>query len=214
MNEKENIDYILLNILKYYEKSGYNELLLTFENTPCDRLLFEIVRKNRDKFKGSIYIECSLSSFENLFQTILNEKEREDFTFSNLDDIDIRLNLNQFAKTRYRICGKNELVCKSYLKYDYDKNDAYPLYGYTDEEIESMLKFLQISIDDLEKEGYGLDSFNLELLKQYLYNYRTFVEENDKEKISEFLSYIRRQRNLITKFIIPLKEIQDLENII
>ena len=64
MNEKENIDYILLNILKYYQKSGYTDILLTFENTPCDRLLFEIVRRNYDKF-DNVYVTragCTVSA--------------------------------------------------------------------------------------------------------------------------------------------------------
>ena len=165
MNEKENIDYILLNILKYYQKSGYTDILLTFENTPCDRLLFEIVRRNYDKF-DNVYVECSLSEFETLFTTILTEKEKEKFTFSNLDDIDIRL--NQSNRTKYRVCGKNELYCKSYLKYDYDKNDAYPLFGYTDEEIRKMLIFLNIDVDNLAAESYGLSPTDLEFLRQYL----------------------------------------------
>lgn len=208
MNEKENIDYILLNILKYYQKSGYTDILLTFENTPCDRLLFEIVRRNYDKF-DNVYVECSLSEFETLFTTILTEKEKEKFTFSNLDDIDVRL--NQGNRTKYRVCGKNELYCKSYLKYDYDKNDAYPLFGYTDEEIRKMLIFLNIDVDSLVAESYGLSPTDLEFLRQYLYNYRDFVETNDKVQISNFLNYIKRQRNLITKFVIPLAEIQKME---
>lgn len=210
MNEKENIDYILLNILKYYQKSGYTDILLTFENTPCDRLLFEIVRRNYDKF-DNIYVECSLSEFETLFTTILTEKEKEKFTFSNLDDIDVRL--NQGNRTKYRVCGKNELYCKSYLKYDYDKNDAYPLFGYTDEEIRKMLIFLNVNIDNLAAESYGLSPTDLEFLRQYLYNYKDFVETNDKSQISNFLDYIKRQRNLITKFVIPLAEIQNMEKL-
>lgn len=211
MNAKENIDYILLNILKYYKKSGFQDILLTFENTPCDRLLFEIVRRNYDKF-DNIYIECSLSAYENLFSSILTDEEKSRFTFSNLDDIDVRL--NKIYRTKYRVCGKNELHCKSYLKYDYDQNDAYPLFGYQDEEIAEMLKYFNIEIEGLTEECYGLSLEDLQFLKQYLYNYRDFVETNDKNQISNFLDYIRRQRNLITKFVIPLAEIQNMEKLV
>lgn len=209
MNAKENIDYILLNILKYYQKSGFKDILLTFENTPCDRLLFEIVRRNYDKF-DNIYIECSLSAHENLFTSILTDEEKEKITFSNLDDIDIRL--NKHYRTKYRLCGKNELYCKSYLKFDYDENDAYPLFGYKDEEIIEMLKYFNIKVESLVEESYGLPLEDLNLLKQYLYDYRNFAEDNDNAQISKFLNYIKRQRSLITKFVIPLADVQQMEN--
>ena len=51
MNIEENIDYIFLNILKYYQKSNLDAIVINFDNTPNDRLLFEIIRENIEKFK-------------------------------------------------------------------------------------------------------------------------------------------------------------------
>ena len=51
MNIEENIDYIFLNILKYYQKSNLDAIVINFDNTPNDRLLFEIIRENIEKQK-------------------------------------------------------------------------------------------------------------------------------------------------------------------
>ena len=64
---KEDIDYILLNLIKYYRMSGLNSITISFNNTIADRLLVEIIKNNRKDF-DKVILECDKNKYNNLFK--------------------------------------------------------------------------------------------------------------------------------------------------
>lgn len=207
MNIEENIDYIFLNILKYYQKSNLDAIVINFDNTPNDRLLFEIIRENIEKF-NLIYIQCDLDKYEKLFSEILSIEEKEKITFR-----DLKSYIKNNGKIDYIISSKNKLYCKSFLKFDYDENDLYPLFNYSNEEILKLLSKYNIKIDELNKEQYGLENNKIEILNNYYYNYEKFMESS-KEDVQFILTFVHKQNMLKTKIIPSLNDMKNMEKYI
>lgn len=204
MNIEENIDYIFLNILKYYQKSNLDAIVINFDNTPNDRLLFEIIRNNINRF-NIIIIECDLDKYEKLFSEILTDEEKEKLVFR-----DVKNFIYPHEKIDYLISSKNKIYCKSFLKFDYDKNDLYPLFNYSNSEILELLSKYNIKINELNKEQYGLEDNKIEILNNYYYNYEKFMESS-KEDIQYIFSFIHKQNMLKTKIIPSLNDMKNME---
>ena len=191
---KEDIDYILLNLIKYYRMSGLNSITISFNNTIADRLLVEIIKNNRKDF-DKVILECDKNKYNNLFKeedNIILMKENKELT--------------------YRISAKNKLYCLSFLTYKYDNNNLYPLYNYNEEQMKEMLSFYKINANELSNEEYGLSEEDLANLKEYLYNYTNFVEDNNIDS-KKTLKYINQRNKLKTKIIPTLKEMQTIKTI-
>ena len=207
MNIEENIDYIFLNILKYYQKSNLDAIVINFDNTPNDRLLFEIIRENIEKF-NLIYIQCDLDKYEKLFSEILSIEEKEKITFR-----DLKSYIKNNGKIDYIISSKNKLYCKSFLKFDYDENDLYPLFNYSNEEILELLSKYNIKIDELNKEQYGLENNKIEILNNYYYNYEKKMKTTKKD-VHIILKFVDKQNMLKTKIIQNLNDMKNMEKYI
>lgn len=191
---KEDIDYILLNLIKYYRMSGLNSITISFNNTIADRLLVEIIKNNRKDF-DKVILECDKNKYNNLFKeedNIILMKENKELT--------------------YRISAKNKLYCLSFLTYKYDNNNLYPLYNYNEEQMKEMLSFYKINANELSNEEYGLSEEDLANLKEYLYNYTNFVEDNNIDS-KKTLKYINQRNKLKTKIIPTLKEMQTIKTL-
>lgn len=191
---KEDIDYILLNLIKYYQMSGLNSITISFNNTIADRLLVEIIKNNRKDF-DKVILECDKNKYNNLFKeedNIILMKENKELT--------------------YRISAKNKLYCLSFLIYKYDNNNLYPLYNYNEEQMKEMLSFYKINANELSNEEYGLSEEDLANLKEYLYNYTNFVEDNNIDS-KKTLKYINQRNKLKTKIIPTLKEMQTIKTL-
>ena len=191
---KEDIDYILLNLIKYYQMSGLNSITISFNNTIADRLLVEIIKNNRKDF-DKVILECDKNKYSNLFKeedNIILMKENKELT--------------------YRISAKNKLYCLSFLIYKYDNNNLYPLYNYNEEQMKEMLSFYKINANELNNEEYGLSEEDLANLKEYLYNYTNFVEDNNIDS-KKTLKYINQRNKLKTKIIPTLKEMQTIKTL-
>lgn len=191
---KEDIDYILLNLIKYYQMSGLNSITISFNNTIADRLLVEIIKNNRKDF-DKVILECDKNKYNNLFKeedNIILMKENKELT--------------------YRVSAKNKLYCLSFLIYKYDNNNLYPLYNYNEEQMKEMLSFYKINANELNNEEYGLSEEDLANLKEYLYNYTNFVEDNNIDS-KKTLKYINQRNKLKTKIIPTLKEMQTIKTL-
>lgn len=191
---KEDIDYILLNLIKYYRMSGLNSITISFNNTIADRLLVEIIKNNRKDF-DKVILECDKNKYNNLFKeedNIILMKENKELT--------------------YRVSAKNKLYCLSFLTYKYDNNNLYPLYNYNEEQIKEMLSFYKINANELSDEEYGLSEEDLANLKEYLYNYTNFVENNNIDS-KKTLKYLNQRNKLKTKIIPTLKEMQTIKTL-
>lgn len=191
---KEDIDYILLNLIKYYQMSGLNSITISFNNTIADRLLVEIIKNNRKDF-DKVILECDKNKYNNLFKeedNIILMKENKELT--------------------YRVSAKNKLYCLSFLIYKYDNNNLYPLYNYNEEQMKEMLSFYKINANELSNEEYGLSEEDLANLKEYLYNYTNFVEDNNIDS-KKTLKYLNQRNKLKTKIIPTLKEMQTIKTL-
>ena len=191
---KEDIDYILLNLIKYYRMSGSNSITISFNNTIADRLLVEIIKNNRKDF-DKVILECDKNKYNNLF------KEEDNIIL-----------MEENKELTYRVSAKNKLYCLSFLTYKYDNNNLYPLYNYNEEQMKEMLSFYKINANELNNEGYGLPEEDLANLKEYLYNYTNFVENNNIDS-KKTLKYINQRNKLKTKIIPTLKEMQTIKTL-
>lgn len=191
---KEDIDYILLNLIKYYRMSGLNSITISFNNTIADRLLVEIIKNNRKDF-DKVILECDKNKYNNLF------KEEDNIIL-----------MEENKELTYRVSAKNKLYCLSFLTYKYDNNNLYPLYNYNEEQMKEMLSFYKINANELSNEEYGLSEENLANLKEYLYNYTNFVENNNIDS-KKTLKYINQRNKLKTKIIPTLKEMQTIKTL-
>ena len=191
---KEDIDYILLNLIKYYQMSGLNSITISFNNTIADRLLVEIIKNNRKDF-DKVILECDKNKYNNLF------KEEDNIIL-----------MEENKELTYRISAKNKLYCLSFLIYKYDNNNLYPLYNYNEEQMKEMLSFYKINVNELSNEEYGLSEEDLTNLKEYLYNYTNFVENNNIDS-KKTLKYINQRNKLKTKIIPTLKEMQTIKTL-
>ena len=189
---KEDIDYILLNLIKYYQMSGLNSITISFNNTITDRLLVEIIKNNRKDF-DKVILECDKNKYNNLF------KEEDNIIL-----------MEENKELTYRVSAKNKLYCLSFLTYKYDNNNLYPLYNYNEEQMKEMLSFYKINVNELNNEEYGLSEEDLANLKEYLYNYTNFVEDNNIDS-KKTLKYINQRNKLKTKIIPTLKEMQTIK---
>ena len=189
---KEDIDYILLNLIKYYQMSGLNSITISFNNTIADRLLVEIIKNNRKDF-DKVILECDKNKYNNLF------KEEDNIIL-----------MEENKELTYRVSAKNKLYCLSFLTYKYDNNNLYPLYNYNEEQMKEMLSFYKINVNELNNEEYGLSEEDLANLKEYLYNYTNFVEDNNIDS-KKTLKYINQRNKLKTKIIPTLKEMQTIK---
>ena len=208
MKPIENIDYILLNILKYYKKSELKTIVIHFNNTKNDRLLFEIIKRNLNKF-DNVIVECYFEKYEKLFNSILTKEEKDKIIFKSCQEEIIKFLQTTNLKNFYKISAKDKLYCRSFLKFNYNNSDLYPLFNFTEEEIDEMLNFLKVT-DNFEKENYG-ENIDIKLLNQYLTDYTNFIENNNKEEISEILNFVKKQNNLKTKIIPSLKQVKEIE---
>lgn len=191
---KEDIDYILLNLIKYYRMSGLNSITISFNNTIADRLLVEIIKNNRKDF-DKVILECDKNKYNNLF------KEEDNIIL-----------MEENKELTYRVSAKNKLYCLSFLTYKYDNNNLYPLYNYNEEQMKEMLSFYKINANELNNEEYGLSEEDLANLKEYLYNYTNFVEDNNIDS-KKTLKYINQRNKLKTKIIPTLKEMQTIKTL-
>ena len=191
---KEDIDYILLNLIKYYRMSGLNSITISFNNTIADRLLVEIIKNNRKDF-DKVILECDKNKYNNLF------KEEDNIIL-----------MEENKELTYRVSAKNKLYCLSFLTYKYDNNNLYPLYNYNEEQMKEMLSFYKINANELSNEEYGLSEEDLANLKEYLYNYTNFVEDNNIDS-KKTLKYINQRNKLKTKIIPTLKEMQTIKTL-
>lgn len=191
---KEDIDYILLNLIKYYRMSGLNSITISFNNTIADRLLVEIIKNNRKDF-DKVILECDKNKYNNLF------KEEDNIIL-----------MEENKELTYRVSAKNKLYCLSFLTYKYDNNNLYPLYNYNEEQMKAMLSFYKINANELNNEKYGLSEEDLTNLKEYLYNYTNFVEDNNIDS-KKTLKYINQRNKLKTKIIPTLKEMQTIKTL-
>lgn len=191
---KEDIDYILLNLIKYYRMSGLNSITISFNNTIADRLLVEIIKNNRKDF-DKVILECDKNKYNNLF------KEEDNIIL-----------MEENKELTYRVSAKNKLYCLSFLTYKYDNNNLYPLYNYNEEQMKEMLSFYKINANELSNEEYGLSEEDLANLKEYLYNYTNFVENNNIDS-KKTLKYINQRNKLKTKIIPTLKEMQTIKTL-
>lgn len=191
---KEDIDYILLNLIKYYQMSGLNSITISFNNTIADRLLVEIIKNNRKDF-DKVILECDKNKYSNLF------KEEDNIIL-----------MEENKELTYRISAKNKLYCLSFLIYRYDNNNLYPLYNYNEEQMKEMLSFYKINANELSNEEYGLPEEDLTNLKEYLYNYTNFVEDNNIDS-KKTLKYLNQRNKLKTKIIPTLKEMQTIKTL-
>ena len=189
---KEDIDYILLNLIKYYRMSSLNSITISFNNTIADRLLVEIIKNNRKDF-DKVILECDKNKYNNLF------KEEDNIIL-----------MEENKELTYRVSAKNKLYCLSFLTYKYDNNNLYPLYNYNEEQMKEMLSFYKINVNELNNEEYGLSEEDLANLKEYLYNYTNFVENNNIDS-KKTLKYINQRNKLKTKIIPTLKEMQTIK---
>lgn len=204
-NIKETLDYIYLCIFKYYQKSQLEVLAMEYNHTKSDRLLLEIIKQHKDSFKNII------------FYSAVPEYEQECNNIIGNDDIIkvTNFNFDKFFKRHYNISSKNQLYCDSFLKHIY-LNDLYPLYNYTNKEIEEMLKFYNINIDELKEEQYGLTIEELVHLENYLYYYDKFEKSlnNKEESAIKVFNFIKQQKALKTKFVPSLLQMQETENLL
>lgn len=191
---KEDIDYILLNLIKYYRMSGLNSITISFNNTIADRLLAEIIKNNRKDF-DKVILECDKNKYNNLF------KEEDNIIL-----------MEENKELTYRVSAKNKLYCLSFLTYKYDNNNLYPLYNYNEEQMKEMLSFYKINANELSNEEYGLSEEDLANLKEYLYNYTNFVENNNIDS-KKTLKYLSQRNKLKTKIIPTLKEMQTIKTL-
>ena len=191
---KEDIDYILLNLIKYYQMSGLNSITISFNNTIADRLLVEIIKNNRKDF-DKVILECDKNKYNNLF------KEEDNIIL-----------MEENKELTYRVSAKNKLYCLSFLTYKYDNNNLYPLYNYNEEQMKEMLSFYKINANELNNEEYGLPEEDLANLKEYLYNYTNFVENNNIDS-KKTLKYLNQRNKLKTKIIPTLKEMQTIKTL-
>lgn len=191
---KEDIDYILLNLIKYYRMSGLNSITISFNNTIADRLLVEIIKNNRKDF-DKVILECDKNKYNNLF------KEEDNIIL-----------MEENKELTYRVSAKNKLYCLSFLTYKYDNNNLYPLYNYNEEQMKEMLSFYKINANELNNEEYGLSKEDLTNLKEYLYNYTNFIEDNNIDS-KKTLKYINQRNKLKTKIIPTLKEMQTIKTL-
>lgn len=191
---KEDIDYILLNLIKYYRMSGLNSITISFNNTIADRLLVEIIKNNRKDF-DKVILECDKNKYNNLF------KEEDNMIL-----------IKENKELTYRVSAKNKLYCLSFLTYKYDNNNLYPLYNYNEEQMKEMLSFYKINANELSNEEYGLPEEDLANLKEYLYNYTNFVENNNIDS-KKTLKYLNQRNKLKTKIIPTLKEMQTIKTL-
>lgn len=191
---KEDIDYILLNLIKYYRMSGLNSITISFNNTIADRLLVEIIKNNRKDF-DKVILECDKNKYNNLF------KEEDNIIL-----------MEENKELTYRVSAKNKLYCLSFLTYKYDNNNLYPLYNYNEEQMKEMLSFYKINANELSNEEYGLSEEDLANLKEYLYNYTNFVENNNIDS-KKTLKYLSQRNKLKTKIIPTLKEMQTIKTL-
>ena len=146
-------------------------------------------RKDFDK----VILECDKNKYNNLF------KEEDNIIL-----------MEENKKLTYRISAKNKLYCLSFLIYKYDNNNLYPLYNYNEEQMKEMLSFYKINVNELNNEEYGLSEEDLANLKEYLYNYTNFVEDNNIDS-KKTLKYINQRNKLKTKIIPTLKEMQTIK---
>lgn len=204
-NIKETIDYIYLSIFKNYQKSQLEGICMQYDNTKSDRLLLEIIKQHKNNFKD-IAIYCCVPENEKICAEIIGDNADKKIKIVNFD-------FDNLFKTNYEVSSKNQLYCNSFLKYIY-LDDLYPLFNYTNEEIEEMLKFYNINIDELEEEKYGLTIEELVQLGNYLYCYNKFEENlNKKEKSAiKVFNFIKQQKALKTKFIPSLTQLQEMES--
>lgn len=191
---KEDIDYILLNLIKYYRMSGLNSITISFNNTIADRLLVEIIKNNRKDF-DKVILECDKNKYNNLF------KEEDNIIL-----------MEENKELTYRVSAKNKLYCLSFLTYKYDNNNLYPLYNYNEKQMKEMLSFYKINANELSNEEYGLSEEDLANLKEYLYNYTNFVENNNIDS-KKTLKYLSQRNKLKTKIIPTLKEMQTIKTL-
>lgn len=209
-NIKETLDYIYLCILKYFKRSSLEILAIEYNNTKSDRLLLEIIKQHKDKF-NLINVYCSNEENENLCLNIIGENADKQFAINNsITDY------NSLFKLEYKVSSKNELYCNSFLKFNYDNNDLYPLFHYENKEIEEMLKFYNIKLDTLAKEEYGLSNNELEQLNNYLYYYNKFETNlnNKNEYTVKILDLIKQQKALRTKIVPSLTQLQEMKNLL
>ena len=75
-----------------------------------------------------------------------------------------------------------------------------------------MLSFYKINANELNNEEYGLSEEDLANLKEYLYNYTNFVEDNNIDS-KKTLKYINQRNKLKTKIIPTLKEMQTIKTL-
>lgn len=206
-NVKETIDYIYLSIFKNYQKSQLETICMHYDNTKSDRLLLEIIKEHKNNFKN-IVIYCYEPKKEELCAEIIGDNTDKKIAITNFD-------FDNLFKTNYEVSSKNQLYCNSFLKYIYI-DDLYPLFNYTNEEIEEMLKFYNINIDELEEEKYGLTIEELVQLENYLYYYNKFEENlNKKNEVTiKVFNFIKQQKALKTKFIPSLLQLQETENLL
>ena len=191
---KEDIDYILLNLIKYYRMSSLNYITISFNNTIADRLLVEIIKNNRKDF-DKVILECDKNKYNNLF------KEEDNIIL-----------MEENKELTYRVSAKNKLYCLSFLTYKYDNNNLYTLYNYNEEQMKEMLSFYKINANELSNEEYGLSEEDLANLKEYLYNYTNFVEDNNIDS-KKTLKYLNQRNKLKTKIIPTLKEMQTIKTL-
>ena len=191
---KEDIDYILLNLIKYYRMSSLNSITISFNNTIADRLLVEIIKNNRKDF-DKVILECDKNKYNNLF------KEEDNIIL-----------MEENKELTYRVSAKNKLYCLSFLTYKYDNNNLYTLYNYNEEQMKEMLSFYKINANELSNEEYGLSEEDLANLKEYLYNYTNFVEDNNIDS-KKTLKYLNQRNKSKTKIIPTLKEMQTIKTL-
>ena len=98
-------------------------------------------------------------------------------------------------------------------EFDYDENDLYPLFNYSNEEILELLSKYNIKIDELNKEQYGLENNKIEILNNYYYNYEKFMESS-KEDVQFILTFVHKQNMLKTKIIPSLNDMKNMEKYI
>lgn len=209
-NIKETLDYIYLCIFKYFKRSGLEIVAIEYNNTKSDRLLLEIIKQHKDKF-NLINVYCSNEENENLCLNIIGENADKQFAINNsITDY------NNLFKLEYKVSSKNELYCNSFLKFNYDNNDLYPLFHYENKEIEEMLKFYNIELDTLTEEEYGLSNNELEQLNNYLYCYNKFETNlnNKNEYTVKVLDLIKQQKALRTKIVPSLTQLQEMKNLL
>lgn len=201
MNVEENINYLLLSIVKFSNKSKANYIVIDFDNNIGSWALIEIIKNNKRKINKNVIIECDFDQFENVFKDYLNEEEKEFFTFR---DYKLFTNKN-ITQDEYRISGKTKTEFFAKMDFNYTINNFYPFYHCSYKDLEEILEYYNFS------KKFVIENEIIKYLEMYFYDYEKFVELDSSYK-NNILKMIKKQKSLETKFLPTLKELKQFEN--